>query len=301
MPKSGVVAGVYVQAISAYAPHPNAAKLWLEHLYSDEGQIGWLKGYCHPIRFNNLVAAGKVPADLLAALPPAGGLCEGEVPDARRAEGGQGGHRQASGTPSSARRSRNRDTIGTRASGNDAFGHSAIRVRRRGARDARPPTAEGASFAMTSAPARLSPPSRLGAWLGVAPFFVFAALFLIVPTAWPARRRVPGRARALHLRQYRAARPAVDPALLSAQPRGQRRLGRARRAARAGARARGAAAAACRAWVRPTLMTFSGVASNFAGVPLAFAFMATLGPARASSPARCAVSDSTSMPPASTC
>lgn len=31
------------------------------------------------------------------------------------------------------------------------------------------------------------------------------------------------------------------------------------------------------AWVRPTLMTFSGVASNFAGVPLAFAFLATLG------------------------
>lgn len=31
------------------------------------------------------------------------------------------------------------------------------------------------------------------------------------------------------------------------------------------------------AWVRNALMTFSGVASNFAGVPLAFAFIATLG------------------------
>lgn len=30
-------------------------------------------------------------------------------------------------------------------------------------------------------------------------------------------------------------------------------------------------------WARSTLMTFSGVASNFAGVPLAFAFVATLG------------------------
>lgn len=30
-------------------------------------------------------------------------------------------------------------------------------------------------------------------------------------------------------------------------------------------------------WVRPTMMTFSGVASQFAGVPLAFAFLATLG------------------------
>jgi putative spermidine/putrescine transport system permease protein len=30
-------------------------------------------------------------------------------------------------------------------------------------------------------------------------------------------------------------------------------------------------------WVKPMLLTFSGVASNFAGIPLAFAFMATLG------------------------
>ena len=80
VPKSGVVAGVYVQGISAYAPHPNAAKLWLEHLYSDEGQIGWLKGYCHPIRFNNLVETGKAPAGVLAALPPAAGYAKAKFP-----------------------------------------------------------------------------------------------------------------------------------------------------------------------------------------------------------------------------
>ena len=71
VPTSGTVAGVYVQAISAYAPHPNAAKLWMEYLYSDEGQLGWLKGYCHPIRFNDMVARGVVPQDMLDALPPA--------------------------------------------------------------------------------------------------------------------------------------------------------------------------------------------------------------------------------------
>src|SRR5690606_11731381 len=43
VPKSGVLAGVYAQAISAHAPHPNAAKLWLEYIYSDEGQLGFLK------------------------------------------------------------------------------------------------------------------------------------------------------------------------------------------------------------------------------------------------------------------
>jgi putative spermidine/putrescine transport system substrate-binding protein len=71
VPASGVLAGVYVQGISAYAPHPNAAKLWMEHLYSDEGQLGWLKGYCHPARFNAMVKAGKVPQDLIDKLPPA--------------------------------------------------------------------------------------------------------------------------------------------------------------------------------------------------------------------------------------
>ncbi|MFJ6327137.1 MULTISPECIES: ABC transporter substrate-binding protein [unclassified Rhizobium] len=71
VPASGVIAGVYVQAISAYAPHPNAAKLWMEFLYSDEGQIGWLKGYCHPIRFNDLAKNKKVPQELLDKLPPA--------------------------------------------------------------------------------------------------------------------------------------------------------------------------------------------------------------------------------------
>lgn len=71
VPASGVVAGVYVQAISAYAPHPNAAKLWMEHLYSDDGQLGWLKGYCHPIRFNDLAKNGKIPQELLDKLPPA--------------------------------------------------------------------------------------------------------------------------------------------------------------------------------------------------------------------------------------
>jgi putative spermidine/putrescine transport system substrate-binding protein len=71
IPATGVIAGVYVQAISAYAPHPNAAKLWMEYLYSDEGQLGWLKGYCHPIRFNDLAKNGKIPQDLLDKLPPA--------------------------------------------------------------------------------------------------------------------------------------------------------------------------------------------------------------------------------------
>jgi putative spermidine/putrescine transport system substrate-binding protein len=71
VPKSGLLGGVYVQAISAYAPHPNAAKLWMEHLYSDESQLTWLGAYGHPIRYQDLVKRSLVPADLAAKLPPA--------------------------------------------------------------------------------------------------------------------------------------------------------------------------------------------------------------------------------------
>ncbi len=73
VPKSGRFAGVYVQGISAYAPHKNAAMLWQEYLYSDEGQNLWLKGYCHPIRYEDLVARNAVPAEQLAKLPDVAG------------------------------------------------------------------------------------------------------------------------------------------------------------------------------------------------------------------------------------
>ena len=69
VPKSGRYAGIYLQAISKYAPHPNAAKLWMEHLYSDEGQLEWLRGYCHPVRQAALEAKGLIPAELKAKLP----------------------------------------------------------------------------------------------------------------------------------------------------------------------------------------------------------------------------------------
>lgn len=62
-PRTVAVAGVYAQAISAYAPHPNAARLWMEYLYSDEAQLAWLKGHCYPIRLADLVRSGSVPID----------------------------------------------------------------------------------------------------------------------------------------------------------------------------------------------------------------------------------------------
>jgi len=69
VPTSGRFGGMYVQAISAYAPHPNAAKLWMEYLYSDAGQNTWLKGYCNPIRYDAMVKAGTVDPAAQAKLP----------------------------------------------------------------------------------------------------------------------------------------------------------------------------------------------------------------------------------------
>jgi putative spermidine/putrescine transport system substrate-binding protein len=74
VPSDSVFGGMYVQAISAFAPHPNAARLWMEYLYSNEGQLVWLKGYCNPIRYEAMQAANAVPGDLAAKLPDARGV-----------------------------------------------------------------------------------------------------------------------------------------------------------------------------------------------------------------------------------
>ena len=85
VPKSGRFLGVYAQAISAYAPHPNAAKLWMEYLYSDEGQAGWLKGYCHTTRLDDLKAR-KVSGDLIAKLPDIAGAVYPSAEQAAKAK-----------------------------------------------------------------------------------------------------------------------------------------------------------------------------------------------------------------------
>lgn len=74
IPGDGRIAGVYLQAISAYAPHPNAAKLWMEFLYSDEGQLIWMKGYCRPIREQDMRARGVIPDEIAAKIPDASGV-----------------------------------------------------------------------------------------------------------------------------------------------------------------------------------------------------------------------------------
>jgi putative spermidine/putrescine transport system permease protein len=114
------------------------------------------------------------------------------------------------------------------------------------------------------------------AWLGVTPFFAFALLFLIVPTLYlivGAFQDAEGNFTLANLADLtqpsilRAYRISLEVSIASAI--GGAILGSLIAAA--------AVLNGLPAWLRPTIMTFSGVASQFAGVPLAFAFLATLG------------------------
>ncbi len=70
-PSDGVYGGYYAQGVVKGSPHPNCAKLWVEHILSDEGALGYLEGGAMPARYAALVDSGKISADQMANLPPA--------------------------------------------------------------------------------------------------------------------------------------------------------------------------------------------------------------------------------------
>ena len=67
------VASYYLQAINKDAPHPAAARLWEEFLYTPEAQNLWLKGYARPVLQAKMVADGTVDQAALGKLAPASG------------------------------------------------------------------------------------------------------------------------------------------------------------------------------------------------------------------------------------
>jgi putative spermidine/putrescine transport system substrate-binding protein len=71
IPSDGHYAAYYDQAINKDAPHPAAARLWEEFLYSATGQNLWLAGKARPIELPTLIKDGTVNAADNAALPPA--------------------------------------------------------------------------------------------------------------------------------------------------------------------------------------------------------------------------------------
>jgi putative spermidine/putrescine transport system permease protein len=133
-----------------------------------------------------------------------------------------------------------------------------------------------AGVALSRGPLAVFEGVRWGDYLGVAPFLIFAVLFLIVPTLYLVLGAFIGRDGAFTLQNifdlgtpqilnsfWISLRVSAASALLGcvfgllialAIIRGKLPSG-----------------------IRSTVMTFSGVASNFAGIPLAFAFLSTLG------------------------
>jgi putative spermidine/putrescine transport system permease protein len=124
--------------------------------------------------------------------------------------------------------------------------------------------------------AGLRPGPSAWAWLGVAPFFLFAILFLILPTGYlviGAFQDADGNftlANILNLAEHSIADAywiSIKVSVASAVGGGAIGFFIAYAAVMGG----------LPPWLRPTIITFCGVASNFAGLPLAFAFLATLG------------------------
>jgi len=74
VPPGDPIASFYFQAINKDAPHPAAARLWEEFLYSDEGQNLFLGGGARPVRAESMRKAGTLDAAAYLALPPFQGI-----------------------------------------------------------------------------------------------------------------------------------------------------------------------------------------------------------------------------------
>jgi len=113
-------------------------------------------------------------------------------------------------------------------------------------------------------------------WLGIVPFFTFAFLFLIGPLLYLVAGAFQNSDGAFTLDNMIALGGANIVASFSLSIRLS--LLSALMGAIAGLLlGQAVILGGLPKWVRNAFMTFSGVASNFAGVPLAFAFIATLG------------------------
>ena len=164
-----------LQAINKDAPHPAAARLWEEFLYSDEGQNLWLKGGARPVRADAMVKAGTIDKAAFAALPAVNGT---PVFLTQQQTRGQQDYLPRTG-PS------------------------------------RPVTHGRARPGSPASPPRPRPSPRAGrwprrslAWLGALPFFVYVGVFLLWPDRHRGRRRVPRRRRPAHARRTSPARRA---------------------------------------------------------------------------------------------
>lgn len=69
-PSDGIYGGFYGQGVVKDSPHQACSKLWQEHIFSNEGALGYLEGGAVPARIDALVKAGIVTSDMKSNLPP---------------------------------------------------------------------------------------------------------------------------------------------------------------------------------------------------------------------------------------
>lgn len=114
-------------------------------------------------------------------------------------------------------------------------------------------------------------------WLGLLPFIVFTTLFLLLPTLHIVIGAFQDRSGAFTLQNLLDLRNGTIPSSYWISVKisvASAALGCLIGFGMAAAVVLGGVPG----WLKSPLLTFSGVASNFAGVPLAFAFLATYGP-----------------------
>ena len=76
IPSGAVLGGYYAQAINKNAPHPAAARLWEEFLYSqaaDGGQNLWLAGGARPVEQSAMTSNSTINSADASKLPPVSG------------------------------------------------------------------------------------------------------------------------------------------------------------------------------------------------------------------------------------
>ncbi len=81
VPSDGRYSQYYSQAINASAPHPAAARLWEEYLYSAEGQNLFLKGYARPALMDAMKQAGTLDTTAAGKLAAVSGTPSFPTPD----------------------------------------------------------------------------------------------------------------------------------------------------------------------------------------------------------------------------
>jgi putative spermidine/putrescine transport system substrate-binding protein len=84
-PKGVPFGGFYDQAVSKYAPHPAAARLWEEFLYSVKGQNIWLAGGARPVELAAMTKAGTENKKAYKALPKVTNIGKAVVPTTAQA------------------------------------------------------------------------------------------------------------------------------------------------------------------------------------------------------------------------